>query len=82
MHPTVIIRVALPKNNLAKPQHIGGTCVKWIPPYLFNIALWLKVCCPNARNCPACNRSHHQNPSYKRQPSRFFPNYQEYPYGI
>jgi len=32
MHPTVIIRVALPKNNLAKPQHIGGACVKWIPP--------------------------------------------------
>ena len=33
MHPTVIIRVALPKNNLAKPQHIGGACVKWIPPF-------------------------------------------------
>jgi hypothetical protein len=36
MHPTVIIRVALPKNNLAKPQHIGGACVKWIPPFIKN----------------------------------------------
>jgi hypothetical protein len=32
MHPTVKIPVALQKNNLAKPQHIGGACVKWIPP--------------------------------------------------